>query len=83
MTFGDLAFMVSFLLATVLTVRIMFLAILGRWAQLRLTGVTLAALVGCYAAALLAVGLAASARRLDVGEAKCFDEWCASVTNVT
>ena len=46
----------------------------------RTLGFSMACLVAAYAAALVAVGAASTPGRLNPGDIKCFDDWCAGMT---
>ena len=45
-------------------------------------GATVLAVVVVYGVALAAVGLTSRARHLPYGQAKCFDDWCATLQSV-
>lgn len=71
-----------FLVVTLLLGVVVF-AVQKSWSNARFAGFGAGATVIVYAVALLVVSVATPARSLTVGEWKCFDDWCASVTSVT
>lgn len=79
MTLSDLFFLVSFLFCASLVVRLIWLAIRGRWAKLKATALVLGVFVGMYAIALIGTALSMPRRELAAGERKCFDDWCIAV----
>ncbi len=68
MTLFDLIFIVVFLGAVVTIVRIAVFAIRGRLARAIRSALGLAAVLGIYAAALIAVSLASPGRTVPIGE---------------
>jgi hypothetical protein len=76
------------MIGAVLLVVALFVAalafVIGRsWVNARMAASVAAGTVILYGAALVVVSVASPARTLAVGEWKCFDDWCASVTSVS
>jgi len=74
------------LVACILTAAVLLVAavVLAARRQRRLSGLAgmiLAISVLCYSTALVAVSVATPAHDLAIGEWKCFDEWCVTITS--
>lgn len=72
----------GFLLLGLLIVAVV-LAVRRSWSRLRATVVGAVSLVIMYAAALVTVSVATPPSSMAIGQWKCFDDWCASVTSLT
>ncbi|GAA3290801.1 hypothetical protein Dvina_18955 [Dactylosporangium vinaceum] len=69
--------------AAVLMIVTLVAALRGRTRSAVRLGSACVALVGTYAAALVAAGAASRPRTLAHGEWKCFDDWCVTVASAT
>ena len=82
MTIPDLIFIASVLLCAISIVRLLWLAVRGRWKPFRSTALFLVAFIGIYATALIAAGLLMPRQELQQGERRCFDDWCVSASAI-
>ncbi len=82
MTIFDILFMASFLAVTGMVVTAAIAGLLGRRARALKVVRALAVYTGLYVGILIAVSLVSPRRVLDVGTAKCWDDWCVGVTGV-
>jgi hypothetical protein len=79
---ASLLLVAAALLVAVLMVAGLTYAARRRWRQSAMTMVVLAVVVTAYGVSLVVASASAPARDLAIGEWKCFDEWCASLTSV-
>jgi len=80
---ASLALVAAVLLAAALLVATLTFAVRRRWRQSSITGLALVAVMAAYGASLVGVSIFTPTRELAIGEWKCFDDWCASVTSAT
>jgi hypothetical protein len=78
-----LVLILAVLVVAVLLVAALAYAARRRWRRLGVTLAVLAVVVASYAGTLVAVGVSAPTRDLAIGEWKCFDEWCVTLTSAT
>lgn len=82
MSIFDLAFLL-FALGTLGGVALLlFLLVSRRRARARVVGLTLLAAWFVYLSALVSTSLATGPRLLDLGEDRCYDDWCIAVVGV-
>jgi hypothetical protein len=80
---GAIVLLGSVFLVVVLMAAVLVLVVRRSWRSARVTSMVAGVIVIAYAAALMVFSVTAPARSLAMGEWKCFDDWCASVTSVT
>jgi len=78
---ASLALVAAALLAAALLIAALTFAGRRRWRQSGVTGLVLAVVIAVYGAGLVGVSIFTPARELAIGEWKCSDDWCASVTS--
>ncbi|MEP6916317.1 MAG: hypothetical protein ABJC89_11760 [Acidobacteriota bacterium] len=83
MTLFDLAFVISFLVTVVALIRACYLLLRKRMAAAKQTATRLVAFVAIYAVTLVVVSLTTPQTRLHLGDVRCFDEWCITVTGAS
>lgn len=79
----DLLAIVSFLLTVGALVRIGYFLVRKRTASASKTAARIAAFLAIYAAILVVVSLISPRKVLAVGQVRCFDEWCITVTEAS
>jgi hypothetical protein len=79
----DLLAIVSVLATVGAFVRIGYLLIRKRTAAAKKTATRLATFVATYAVTLIAVSLVSPGKELAIGDTRCFDEWCITVTTAS
>ena len=82
MTIFDLIFIGVFLGSVATLISIIISSVRGRWTQARARLVWLGAFVAAYFAVVVLVSLASPQRVLNVGDERCWDDWCIAVTAV-
>jgi hypothetical protein len=80
---GAIVLVGSAFLVVGLLVAILVLMVRRSWRSARTAAVVAGSIVIIYGVALVVVSVTSPARNLAIGEWKCFDEWCASVTSTT
>lgn len=80
MRITDLLFLGFALFIVVQSVRIVCLVVARNFSKAAQTGASLALFTVCYSAILFGVALCSHAQALEMGEEKCFDEWCISLS---
>ena len=83
MNLFDLLFIISFLTTVGAVVRVGVLLIRKRTAAARKTVTRLAIFVTTYTIVLMAVSLLSPGKVLAIGDVRCFDEWCITVTSAS
>jgi hypothetical protein len=83
MTLTDLLFIVSFLVTAGALIRIVYLLLRSRTAAARTSAIRLAAFLAIYGVALVITSLVSPQQVVKVGEERCFDEWCITVTGAS
>ncbi len=81
MTVYDLLFIVSFFVTAGALVRIPYLLLRRRRTAVAATATRIGIFVAAYATVLIAVSVLSPGRIVPIGEARCFDEWCITVTS--
>jgi hypothetical protein len=79
----DLLAIVSVLVTIGALVRVGYLLIRNQSAAAKNTATRLATFVGIYAVTLVVVSLASPGKVLAIGDTRCFDEWCITVTTAS
>jgi len=80
---GAIVLLGSVFLVVVLMAAVLVLVVRRSWRSARVTSMVAGVIVIAYAAALMVFSVTTPVRSLTMGEWKCFDDWCASVTSVT
>lgn len=80
---GAIVLLGAVLLVVAVMVSALVLVVRRSWRSARVASLVAVVIVIAYAAALMGVGVTAPARSLAIGEWKCFDDWCATVTSTT
>ncbi len=83
MNLFDLLFIVSVLATVGALVRVGYLLIRKRTAAAKKTATRLATFVAMYAVTLVVVSLASPGKLLAIGDTRCLDEWCITVTGAS
>jgi hypothetical protein len=81
MTIFDLLFIVLFLSSIVTLIFAAVSAIRGRRAKALSTLRRFAACLGIYVATVLVVAIATPRKTLNIGDVRCFDDWCVAVAS--
>ncbi len=82
MTIFDLLLLLTVVAAAVALLRVAYLLAHGRWRAARGAIFGLGAILGVYAAALVAVSLFSPQRVMGLHQDRCFDDWCLAVERV-
>ncbi len=77
----ELVFIVCFLLAIIASMRVIWLVHGGRYAAARRNFTYVSAFIVSYLAIVVAVALLAPRQVYQIGETRCFDDWCISVVS--
>ena len=80
---GAIVLVGTVLLVLGLIVATLVLVVGRSWSGARVTSVVAGLIVIVYGVSLIVVSLTTPVRSLAMGEWKCFDDWCASVTSLT
>ena len=83
MTPFDLLFILTVLITVVALLRVGYQLVRTRTAAARTTFLRLAAYLATYAVTLMAVSVLSPGEAWQIGEARCFDEWCITVTSAS
>jgi hypothetical protein len=80
---GAIVLVGSGFLVVGLLLAMLVLGVRRSWRSARTAAMVAALVVFVYGVALLVVSVTTPARSLAIGDWKCFDDWCASVTSTT
>ncbi len=83
MTPFDLLFILSFVIVVVAFVRACYLLLRKRLSAAKHTAIRLAVFIAIYSVTLVMVSLVTPQKKLRLGEARCFDEWCITVVSAS
>jgi hypothetical protein len=79
---GTLLFLLTVLLLVAGVVLIVYRLARRQFAPARTTALVVAGVIGLYFAALVITSLTSQSAALPLNQNKCFDEWCAAITNI-